>query len=379
MTNLLALPAGTELVGDFRIKKVLGAGGFGITYLADEIALARQVTIKEYFPADFAARDKGKDAKARSRECAADYKWGLERFIEEAQTLARFDHPNIVRVYRYFRANNTGYMVLQFEEGKSFKGWLKGLGRAPRQNELDDLLRPLLDALEKIHDRDFLHRDIAPDNIMVRKDKSPVLIDFGSARGEIVSHSRTVSALVKPGYSPYEQYASTTRQQGPWTDIYALGATFYQAVTGKRPPDAPSRMVNDDYIPARQAALGTYRPAFLAAIDRALRLEISERPQSIADWRRQLLEPEVVAAAPPKAKTSRVKLAGFLKGGATPTEVLETQNADAAPYNAAGAAAPRCPSRRRDRRSCAPPQRCALGDKARAAAFGLLRCSRRSA
>ena len=123
------------------------------------------------------------------------------------------------------------------------------------------MVAPLLDALEMIHKADFLHRDIAPDNIMVRKDGSPVLIDFGSARGEIASHSRTVSALVKPGYSPYEQYATTTSKQGPWTDIYALGATLYHAITGKRPPDAPSRMVNDEYISAGEAALSSYRRA----------------------------------------------------------------------------------------------------------------------
>ena len=291
-SNLLALPDGTELVGDYRIRRVLGAGGFGITYLADEMALARLVTIKEYFPAEFAARSTTSEASPRSRDCAEDYQWGLERFIEEAQTLARFVHPNIVRVYRYFRANNTGYMVLHFEEGGSFKAWLRGLKRAPRQPELDGILKPLLEALETVHAGDFLHRDIALDNIIIRKDGSPVLIDFGSARGEIASHSKTVSALVKPGYSPYEQYATDGRRQGPWTDIYALGATLYHAVTGKRPPDAPSRMVNDEYVPARAGALSSYRSGFLAAIDKALRLEVGERPQSIAQWREQLLAPD---------------------------------------------------------------------------------------
>ncbi|MCC0007880.1 MAG: protein kinase [Hyphomicrobiaceae bacterium] len=292
MTNLIALPAGTELVGDYRIERVLGAGGFGITYLADEMALDRAVTIKEYFPSDFAARNASHEAVPRSQDCSKDYRWGLDRFIEEAQTLARFDHPNIVRVYRYFRANNTGYMVLQWEEGKSLKTWLKELKRAPRQNELDEIIAPLLDALELIHKADFLHRDIAPDNVIVRKSGAPVLIDFGSARGEIAAHSKTVSALVKPGYSPYEQYAETTRQQGPWTDIYALAATIYHAVTGKRPPDAPSRMVHDEFVPAREAALSAYRASFLAAIDRALSLEIRDRPQSVAIWRGELLAPE---------------------------------------------------------------------------------------
>lgn len=292
MTNLIALPEGTELAGDYRIDRVLGAGGFGITYLAEEMALDRAVTIKEYFPSDFAARSPSHEAVPRSQDCSGDYRWGLDRFIEEAQTLARFDHPNIVRVYRYFRANNTGYMVLHFEEGQSLKGWLKGLGRAPRQRELDGIIAPLLDALEVIHKSDYLHRDIAPDNIIVRKSGQPVLIDFGSARGEIAAHSKTVSALVKPGYSPYEQYAETSRRQGPWTDIYALAATLYHAVTGKRPPDAPSRMVHDELIPAREAALSSYRAGFLQAIDRALALEIKDRPQNIAAWRGELLAPD---------------------------------------------------------------------------------------
>jgi serine/threonine protein kinase len=292
MTDVLALAPGTELVGDFRIDRVLGAGGFGITYLADEIALARSVTIKEYFPSDFAARAKDQGAVPRSSDCAGDYKWGLDRFIEEAQTLARFDHRNICRVYRYFRANNTGYMVLHFEEGSSLKGWLKGLGRAPRQAEIDNIVGPLLDALEVIHKADFLHRDIAPDNIMLRRDGSPVLIDFGSARGDIASHSRTVSALVKPGYSPYEQYAEKGSQQGPWTDIYAFAATIYHAITGQRPPDSPSRVVKDEYVPAKDAVSALYRPRFLAAIDRGMSLDIERRPKSIIEWRGDLLAPE---------------------------------------------------------------------------------------
>jgi WD40 repeat protein/serine/threonine protein kinase len=313
MTNLLALREGTQLVGDYRIKRVLGAGGFGITYLAEEISLAREVTIKEYFPADFAARDGASQAVPRSQQCEGDYQWGLDRFIEEGPTLAKFNHPNIVRVYRYFVANNTAYIVLHFEEGTSFKGWLKGLGRAPRQAELDAILAPLLDALELIHAADFLHRDIAPDNIIIRKDGSPVLIDFGAARGDIAEHSRTVSALVKPGYSPYEQYATSSRTQGPWTDIYSLGATLYQAVTGKRPDDSPNRMVSNDLQPARELALSSYRPRFLSAIDKALALEIKERPQSVKAWRADLrvVEPKPArrkAAEAPAAAPTTVKV-----------------------------------------------------------------------
>lgn len=319
MTNLAALPAGTRLAEDYRVERVLGAGGFGITYLAEEVPLARMVTIKEYFPVDFAIRDVKQGAQPRSEDCTGDYQWGLDRFLDEARTLARFDHPNIVRVYRFFREANSGFIVLHYEDGKSFKAWLKALGRAPRQHELDRVVPPLLDALALIHGSDFLHRDIAPDNIIIRNDGSPVLIDFGSARSDIAQHSRTVSALVKPGYSPYEQYATNARQQGPWTDIYSLGATLYQAVTGKRPPDAPSRMVADELVPARDAAISSYRPGFLAAIDAALALDITARPRSIDAWRKQLMappgkasetpevapapaEPEKIPTAPPKAK-----------------------------------------------------------------------------
>jgi len=310
MTNLAALPDGTRLAEDYRVERVLGAGGFGITYLAEEVPLARMVTIKEYFPVDFAIRDSKQGAQPRSQDCTGDYQWGLDRFLDEARTLARFDHPNIVRVYRFFREANSGFIVLHYEDGKSFKAWLKALGRAPRQHELDRVVPPLLDALSLIHASDFLHRDIAPDNIIIRNDGSPVLIDFGSARSDIAQHSRTVSALVKPGYSPYEQYATNARQQGPWTDIYSLGATLYQAVTGKRPPDAPSRMVADDLVPARDAAISSYRPGFLAAIDAALALDITARPRSIDAWRKQLMAPpskpegaaEPAPPAPPPAK-----------------------------------------------------------------------------
>ncbi|HEX4893259.1 MAG TPA: serine/threonine-protein kinase, partial [Hyphomicrobiaceae bacterium] len=238
------------------------------------------------------------DVCPRSQGSKDDYEWGLARFMDEARTLGQLKHPNIVVVHRYFKARNTGYIVQEYEDGVSFRLWLKSLGRAPRQQELDRILVPLLDALEAVHAADFLHRDIAPDNIIIRPDGSPVLIDFGSARKEVAKHSRNVSALVKPGYSPNEQYATDGRQQGPWTDIYALGATLYHAVTGKRPPDAPARIGTDPLVPVGDAALSSYRPDFLAAIDRALALDIGDRPQTVAEWRKALF-------AEPKSKRSR--------------------------------------------------------------------------
>jgi Protein kinase domain len=307
MTHLVALPQGTDLVGDYRIERVLGAGGFGITYLATETQLARPVTIKEYFPVDFAARDPTEDVCPRSRGSRDDYAWGLQRFLDEAKTLAKFRHPNIVGVHRYFEAKQTAYIVQHYEEGASLKGWLDKLGRAPRQDELDRIVAPLLDALEVIHAADFLHRDIAPDNIIIRSDGTPVLIDFGSARSDIARHSKVVSALVKPGYSPYEQYATSGRQQGPWTDIYALGATLYHAISGRRPLEAPSRMLADELEPARHVARASYRAEFLRAIDRALALDVTERPRSIADWRAELAPPANAARGATRGATAKAK------------------------------------------------------------------------
>lgn len=298
MDNLHALANGTVLDGDYKVLRVLGAGGFGITYLAEEISLARKVAVKEYFPGEFATRDGPTLIRSKSKTLQADYQWGLDRFISEAQTLAKFDHPNVARVLRYFRANNTGYMVLRFEEGMSFKAFLSRLGRTPTQGELDTIVRPLLNALDAIHAQDFLHRDIAPDNIVIRADGSPVLIDFGSARGEVAGHSHTVSALVKPGYSPFEQYAATGKNQGPWTDIYALGATLYHAVTGTRPTDSPARVTADDLVPAVAAAKGNYRQSFLVAIDHSMRLKVDERPRCVDDWRNELF---TAAERPPVA------------------------------------------------------------------------------
>ena len=311
LDNLLALPIGTELAGDYRIARVLGAGGFGITYLAEETPLNRGVAIKEYFPSDFAARENTTLVRSKSRGLDEDYRWGLDRFIEEAQALATFDHANIVRVYRYFRQNNTGYMVLKLEDGVSFKSWLDKLGRRPLQAELDSIMAPLLDALETIHNRSFLHRDIAPDNIMIRPDGSPVLIDFGSARREVASHLSTMSVLVKPGYSPAEQYAQDGKRQGPWTDIYAMAATLYHAVVGRRPADAPGRMQRDELVPAEFAATdGVYRKSFLQAIDAALRLAVEARPQSISEWRKMLLHSaHTVAPARPAKPPAATKAA----------------------------------------------------------------------
>ena len=210
--------------------------------------------------------------------------WGRKRFIEEAQTLEKFRHPSIVRVRHVFEALNTAYMVLEFEDGQSLRDWLDDLGRPPTQAELDAVVSPLLDALAEMHAADFIHRDIAPDNIIIRPDGSPVLLDFGAARQAIAAETKTLTGIIKAGYSPPEQYLTDAARQGPWTDVYALGATLYRAVTGVAPPEAPARQMDGTYVPAATVSQGEYRSAFLSAIDWALRLKVSDRPQSIADF-----------------------------------------------------------------------------------------------
>src|SRR5262245_46854398 len=289
LDSRLLLPANTMLDGTYRIARVVGSGGFGITYEAEDINLATLVAIKEYYPFDFGDRDATMSVRPKSDRHKSTFDWGRSNFLLEARTLARFEHPSIVRVSRVFEANSTAYMVMRFEQGKNFESWLRALGRPPTQEELDRIAAPLLDALEVMHAQNFLHRDIAPDNIMVRPDGTPVLLDVGTARRAVAEKSRALTGIVKAGYSPQEQYAADSRLQGPWSDIYAFGGTLYRAVTGKAPEEATLRFDEDRMLPAVKAAKGSYRKSFLAAIDACLKIRHSERPRSVAQLRPMLL------------------------------------------------------------------------------------------
>jgi serine/threonine protein kinase len=281
-----ALPVGTLLADEYRIDGILGAGGFGITYRARDVKLDIDVAIKEYFPRDFASRSNTVTVQPRGRSEVDQFKWGLSQFIDEARRLARLQHPNIVRCMRYFEAHQTGYFVMTFEEGRTLENYFP---RPPQQREIDTLLEPLLNALEALHAAGIYHRDISPDNILIRDDGSPVLIDFGASRQALARRTQTVAAIVKPGYSPIEQYDTETSQQGAWSDIYALGATLYSVISGGPPPDALSRVRKDTYVPASQSARGAYRAEFLAAIDWALETDSEHRPVTIREWRRKLI------------------------------------------------------------------------------------------
>lgn len=284
MSDPNALPIGTCL-GEYRIEAVLGSGGFGITYRALDTRLDTHVALKEYFPASLAYRVDRTTVASRPDGTAGGYEWGLDKFLNEATSLARLQHVNIVGVRRLFKANNTAYMVLDYIDGPSLKDWLKSSKSKPSQAELDKLLIPLLNALELVHRTGLLHRDIAPKNIMVAPPFTPIMIDFGAARQLVAQHSHTFAALLTPGYAPFEQYVANAKDQGAWTDIYALSASVYEMISGKTPPEAPERAAVDRCIPLSEVGKGRYRPEFLAAIDWGLRPMPRERPQNVPEWR----------------------------------------------------------------------------------------------
>ena len=277
-----------SLLRQYQILDVLGEGGFATTYLALDQDLQKKYAIKEYCPPEFAFRE---GATIRIKPgCADNFSWGKDRFLEEARVLARFNHSNIVGVNQIFEENDTAYMVLEYQSGRSLEAWLKEIQEIPSQEELDLILQPLLSALEAIHRNNVLHRDIAPDNLYIRDDGTPVLLDFGSAKEAVAARTKAVSAVVKDGYSPPEQYSSRGNSQGPWTDIYALAATLYYAISKKTPTGSTERLLEEDLPPLSELNLIGFRPLFLSAIDWGLRLTPKDRPQSIEAWRSMLLD-----------------------------------------------------------------------------------------
>lgn len=288
-----ALPAGYTL-HEYRIEAMLGAGGFGLTYLAHDANLNAKVAIKEYLPADFAARSEDQSVQPKSASVQESFAWGLKRFVDESRTLASFRHPNIVRVMRFFEANQTAYMVMEFIAGKPLNEWVKERSTLD-QAGLTRIAAPLLDGLEVIHQAGYLHRDVKPQNIFMREDGSPVLIDFGSARMK-VSPDQELTAIVTPGFAPFEQY-HTQGKQGPWTDLYSLAGVLYWLATGNKPVEAAAR-VREDVMPSAfdSGERKYYSAEFLSAIDWALKPHEQNRPQSVAEWRAALVGGGTVAA-----------------------------------------------------------------------------------
>jgi hypothetical protein len=262
--------------------------------MAREVAIDRAVAIKEYLPSGIATREP-KDSSVRpiSSADAEEFEWGLDRFQKEAAVLVTFRHPNIVPVFRFFEANSTAYMVMEYQDGRSLAQILHS-GKKYSEQEIYDIIDPLIEGLERVHANNFLHRDIKPGNIYVREDGSPVLIDFGAARQAMGQRSQNLTRIFTPGYAPHEQY-ETSGNQGPWTDIYAIGAVMYVMVADQPLVDALNRLSAqarkqpDPMTPAAEAARPGFSASLLATIDRSLAVMEDDRPQSIAEFRGLLL------------------------------------------------------------------------------------------
>jgi serine/threonine protein kinase len=294
VTTELALPRGFTL-NEYRIEQLLGLGGFGLTYLATDTNLNLKVAIKEYLPTDWVERAADQSVRSKSAETLETFNWGRTRFLEESRTLASFHHPNIVRVMRFFQANETAYMVMEFIAGLALHDWLRSRRPLDERTVLSIAL-PLLDGLEVVHAGGYLHRDIKPGNIFIRGDGSPVLIDFGSAR--TTAANTELTTIVSPGFAPPEQYDSRGGQ-GPWTDLYALGGVLYWVVTGQQPVDATARAYSDPMVPAIKAAdRSRYSEALLRAIDWTLVPAKDKRPKSVAEFRQALTGGSTAPATP---------------------------------------------------------------------------------
>lgn len=284
-----------EMLGAFRIERTLGTGGFGITYLATDTSLGECfVAIKEYFPPNAWRDTDSRLIRFHVGDAERAYQVGLQHFHREGQILAKFKHPNIVRARQMFTANNTAYLVMDYEEGEELERYLHTLKRPLTHEEAESIFNPVLDGLRAVHEQGLLHLDIKPENIFLRKDSTPILIDFGGARHQLGKESVAVSFLVaSEGYAPNEQYSGHKLQAT--TDIYAVAATLYRSIAGKTPVDAKVRAVSlidktpDPLISSRQLfKQGQYPSHFLRAIDDALSMCIAERPQSVRELQQRL-------------------------------------------------------------------------------------------
>lgn len=293
-----ALPEGTK-IDEFEIIDLIGIGGFGIVYLANDHSLGRLVALKEYMPSSLAARIEGLTVAVKSSRLAETFAIGLRSFVNEARMLAQFDHRSLVKVYRFWEGNGTAYMVMPFYEGVTLKQALQKMPGPPDEAWLRGVIDPLLEALDVLHHANCFHRDIAPDNILLLTDGRPLLLDFGAARRVISDRTQALTVILKPGYAPLEQYAEVPHvKQGAWTDLYALAAVVYNAITGRPPMPSVGRSINDTMVPLAKAAAGRYSDSFLYAIDRALAVRPEDRPQSVSEFRALLGLSQVPDARP---------------------------------------------------------------------------------
>ena len=317
-----ALPAGTRF-GEFEIIRVLGVGGFGIVYLAQDHSLERQVALKEYMPASLAERGDGPLITVRSGAHTETYAIGLRSFINEARLLARFDHPALVKVYRFWEDNATAYMVMPYLQGITLRDARRGMAQSPDEAWIRSVLDPMLDALEQLHREGVYHRDIAPDNILLPPVGSPILLDFGAARRVISDRTQSLTAILKPSYAPIEQYAEmTAMRQGPWTDIYALGAVLHFLLFAAPPAPATARALQSDALRIEYRVVPGVSARFIAIVAWMLGVRPSDRPQSVAELRALLNGHGPVPMPAPPGSTSILPPAPRPEGSGADDTVL---------------------------------------------------------
>ncbi len=278
-----ALPTGTRL-GDFVTTGVIGAGGFGTVYLAREESLDRVVAIKEYLPSAIAARGATQAVLPRSQTHREGFAAGLHSFMREARLQAQFSHPALLEVYRVWEQNGTAYMAMRYYPGTSLRELSKRPEAATGYDEAQILayLIPVCDAVRELHLQNILHRDVSPDNILIMPNGAPVLLDFGAARTVVAGATQSLTTVLKPGYAPIEQYADDgSLEQGPWTDVYGLGAVMYFLAMGSPPPQAVNRMVFDSLNSFDEVTRGRYSTAFVGAVKRALAVRPENRFRSV--------------------------------------------------------------------------------------------------
>jgi serine/threonine protein kinase len=304
--NCLAI--GTRLA-DFEITGILGEGGFGIVYVAFDHSLQRTVAIKEYMPGALAGRGADHSVMVRSERHKETFRVGLNSFINEARFLAQFDHPSLVKVYRYWEQNQTAYMAMRYYNGRTVKDIVNNSPEIVTHAWCKSIVVQILEALEMLYSMKILHRDVSPDNIIVQENGEAVLLDFGSARQIIGDLTRGLTVILKPGYAPIEQYAGdASLEQGAWTDIYALSAVMYFAITKEPPPTSIARIIKDPLVPLSSRGLTMFSVRFLAALDKGLAIQAQERPRTIAAFR------ELMGIRPPGS----VRLAGSSARPAAP-------------------------------------------------------------
>ncbi|MEO8418279.1 MAG: serine/threonine-protein kinase [Methylophilaceae bacterium] len=287
VTNNHALPVGHQLQ-DYEIRKVLSAGGFSFVYIAQDKD-KKTVAIKEYLPTALALRTQGVQVQASSAEATASFRHGLKCFFEEGRALANIDHKNIVRVLNFFRANDTVYMVMQYENGKSLLEYILGQTEPVTENFIRRVFSELLNGLREVHTQKLLHLDIKPANIYIRMDSSPVLLDFGSARQTLANAQPKLPSSLTPGFASPEQHADR-KSLGPWSDIYSIGATMYACLSRTAPMAADLRLKNDLLTPAKKLCKNTYSKNLLQIIDSCMALDHLQRPQSVFSLQKSLME-----------------------------------------------------------------------------------------